>query len=53
MDKAVFPGMVAGAVMMGAGDAEPEKIYQRLERFLDSAGDIANGGDGRITDMEG
>ncbi len=53
LDKAVFPGMVAGAVMMAAGDAEPETIYQRLERFLDSAGDIANGGDGRITDMEG
>lgn len=52
LDKAVFPGMVAGAVMMAAGDAGPEQIYNRFERFLDSAEDIANGGDGRIMDIE-
>lgn len=53
LDKTVFSAMVSGAVMMAAGDAEPDQMFQRFGKFLDSAENIANGGDGRIPDTEG
>lgn len=50
LDKSVFSSMVAGAVMMAAGDGEADEMFKRFDQFLDSAEDIANGGDGRIVD---
>ncbi|MEE4217157.1 MAG: hypothetical protein V2I48_06075 [Xanthomonadales bacterium] len=52
LDKGVFSGMVSGAVMMAASDAGPEQVFKRFKRFIESAGDIANGGGGRMADME-
>lgn len=39
---------VAGAVMLAAVKSEPQLADQRRERFLASAIDIANGGNGRL-----
>lgn len=50
LDKVVFSSMVSGAVMLSAGDAQPDQVQKRFEQFLQSAEDIANGGDGRIMD---
>lgn len=52
LDKSVFTNMVSGAVMMSAGDAPGDEIYPQMERFLESAADIANGGDGRMPEKE-
>jgi hypothetical protein len=44
-----LPGTaVAGAVALAAVRAKPERRLARLERFLDSAADIAGGGTGRM-----
>lgn len=50
MDESVFTNLVAGAVITAAGDAPTDRIYRQFERFMESATDIANGGDGRIPD---
>ena len=39
---------VAGAVMLAAVKSEPELANQKRERYLASAIDIANGGNGRL-----
>jgi len=52
MDESVFTNMVAGAVMLSAGDAPADQIYPQMETFLESAADIASGGDGRMPDKE-
>jgi hypothetical protein len=39
---------VAGAVALASVRTHPERRGARLERFLDSAADIANGGSGRL-----
>jgi hypothetical protein len=39
---------VAGAVMLAAVKSEPQRADQRRERYLASAVDIANGGNGRL-----
>lgn len=39
---------VAGAVMLAAVKSEPQLAQQKRERFLASAVDIANGGNGRL-----
>lgn len=52
LDRVVFASMVSGAVMMSAADAGPEQIFKRFKRFVQCAEDIANGGDGRMADME-
>jgi hypothetical protein len=40
---------VAGAVMLAAVKSEPQFAHQKRERYLASAIDIANGGNGRLT----
>lgn len=52
LDKGVFSSMVSGAVMMSAGDAQPDQVQKRFEQFLQCAEDIANGGDGRMMETE-
>lgn len=52
LDKTVFPAMVCGAVVMAASDGKADKVIQRFEQFLNSAENIANGGDGRIPEEE-
>lgn len=52
LDPGIFPSMVVGAVSMSAGDAPVEQIIDRFKLFLDSAENIANGGDGRIAELE-
>jgi hypothetical protein len=44
---------VAGAVMLAAVKSEPAMADQRRERYLASAIDIANGGNGRLTPAAG
>jgi hypothetical protein len=39
---------VAGAVMLAAVKSEPQFAQQKRERYLASAIDIANGGNGRL-----
>jgi len=52
LEPSVFPAMVTGVIMMAAADTQkPRGMFERFERFLKSAEEIANGGDGRMSDL--
>lgn len=52
LDANVFSDMATATVMMSAGDTEPQHIYELYRKFIASADDIANGGNGRIEERE-